>query len=89
MSINIGKIKQIPIKKVVEYLGLKLSQNNKAQCPESLHKNNDKKPSLQIYEETNSWFCFTCGVGGSVIDLVCLVRQCSIAKAIRKLEGLL
>lgn len=30
----------------------------------------DHHPSLTIYNNTNSWFCYTCNKGGGVIDLV-------------------
>ena len=30
----------------------------------------DHKPSMAVYDKTNSWYCFTCGKGGGVIDLV-------------------
>ena len=34
-------------------------------CP--LH--NDSNPSLVVYEDQNSWYCYPCAKGGSVIDL--------------------
>ena len=82
---KIRKIKQIPIKKVIDHLNLKINSQNKVHCP----AHEDRTPSLQIYEKTNSFYCFSCSTGGSVIDLVRLVRNYSIAKAIQELEGLL
>ena len=51
---------------VVAYYGVEVRRGNKALCP--LH--NEKTPSFAIYRDSNSWHCFGCGVGGSVIDFV-------------------
>lgn len=37
-------------------------------CPLGLHE--DKKPSFHIYDDTNSFHCFSCKASGSVIDYV-------------------
>jgi DNA primase len=39
-------------------------KNNKALCIS--HK--EREPSLTFYPETNSFYCYGCGIGGSVID---------------------
>ena len=43
-----------------------ISNNNMMLCP--FHSENT--PSLHIYEMSNSWYCFGCGKGGSIIDFV-------------------
>ena len=83
------KLKNIPIEQVSQYLGLTVLKKHKIRCPQPIHKNGDKTPSLQLYPDTNSWFCFTCRVGGSVIDLVMFIRQCSLSESIQVLEGML
>lgn len=45
-----------------------LSVDNKNRCNCFLH--NDKKPSLQIHKETNTWWCYVCGEGYTPIDFV-------------------
>ena len=30
----------------------------------------EHNPSLTLFQKTNSWYCFSCGIGGDVIDLV-------------------
>lgn len=52
------------------YTGNKLSKFRKkgnVMCPFHGH---DNKPSMHLYEDTNSFYCFTCGESGSVIDFV-------------------
>ena len=89
MTMIMTKIKNIPINEVTQTLGLEVLYKSKIRCPQPTHKNRDKKPSLQLYIETNSWFCFTCGVGGSVIDLVMFISNCSLAEAIQTLEEMI
>lgn len=37
-----------------------------------------------VYDDQNSWHCFSCGKGGSVIDLVMAVDGCDSAEALRR-----
>lgn len=48
------------------YGGSKVDRSNKALCP--FH--DEKTASLTLYPQTASFYCFGCGVSGSVIDLV-------------------
>lgn len=52
-------------------------------CP--FHK--DKHPSFFIYPETNSFYCFGCGVGGDVIKFVELLFNYSFKEAVKWLGG--
>lgn len=52
--------------KVLEHYGVEVDRNNKACCP--VH--NEKTPSFQYYEETDSYHCFGCGVNGDAIGLI-------------------
>lgn len=71
---------QIPIEEVFQhYVGGELKRRgNKllARCPFHGGNNGDKNPSLTIYKETNSWYCFGCTKGGSPIDLV--MQSCGL-----------
>jgi DNA primase len=67
-------------------LGIELMRTNtgwKGRCP--VH--GDKKASLNIYEETNSFCCFGCGIGGSVIDFYRhYIEPASVGDTIKKLK---
>jgi len=54
---------------------------HKGLCP--FH--DDYEPSLVVYQD--SFWCFGCGVGGSVIDYVMLRERCGSLEAARKLVG--
>ena len=60
------KINAIQITDVCNKLDLALVKGRRALC--FMHE--DHHPSLTIYKDTNSWFCYTCNKGGGVIDLV-------------------
>lgn len=47
----------------------------------------DRDASLKIYPEQNSWHCFGCGKGGSVIDFVMEIERCSFWQAVAKLDS--
>lgn len=47
----------------------------------------DRDASLKIYPEQNSWHCFGCGKGGSVIDFVMEMERCSFLRAVTKLDS--
>lgn len=82
MNINVEQIKKdIPIRDIIsQYTEIK---KNKAKC--IFHS--DSKPSLQIYEDTNTWFCWVCGVGGDVIKFIELAENVDFIEAIKKLTG--
>lgn len=47
----------------------------------------ETKPSFKVDWNANLWHDFGTGEGGSIIDLVARMENCSVANAIRKLEG--
>ena len=59
-------VKQIPIEDVVTKYLPSLNFKTSGLCP--FHE--DRHPSFHVYTDTNSWHCFGCDKGGSVIDLV-------------------
>lgn len=64
------------------YTQLKPTGNKySAKCP--FH--DDNNPSLIIYPETNSWFCFGCQVGGSVFDFVMRAEKITFYESLKKL----
>jgi DNA primase len=52
-------------------------------CP--LH--DDTNPSFAIYVDTNSFYCFACGVGGDVISYFQKVKGVDFKTAIKELAG--
>jgi DNA primase len=45
----------------------------------------DSNPSLVVYPETNSWYCFTCGFGGSPVKFMMYFEKLSYDDACNKL----
>ena len=62
--------------------GVDVKRNNQALCP--FH--NERTPSFTIYPKTNSFKCFGCGVGGSVIDFAMLMHGTDALEAAKKLD---
>ena len=71
---------EVAITEVATDFGLEV-KNNCVVCP--FH--GDKNPSLKIYPETNSFYCFGCGTGGSVIDFYMSLDDCDALTASKKL----
>lgn len=81
----VDRIKLIPIESVIEQYGIEVrssGRNSKAICP--FHP--DTNPSLVIFKDKNSFYCFSCNKGGSVIDFVMLSENCDFRKSIEILR---
>ena len=64
------------------YVDLKSSgKNKKCSCP--FHS--EKTPSMVIYEDTQSFYCFGCGVGGDVITFIEKIENLSYVDAVKLL----
>lgn len=72
----ISRVKQIPITDFIQ-----VGKNNKAMC--LFH--NDKNPSMHIYKESNSYYCFTCQSNGSVIDIIMKLQNTDFIGAVHYL----
>ena len=53
-------------------------KHGKMMCP--FHA--DRNASLKVYAKNNSWYCFGCGKGGSVIDFVMAQEGCGFSQAV-------
>ena len=73
----------LQIVQVLEFYGVEAKRGNKALCP--LHK--EKTPSFAIYPEQNSWHCFGCKAGGTVIDFVMAYCGLDALEAAKKLDA--
>lgn len=71
MAYNVDVLNELPILEVIKSLGSDLSGNGKiVRCFNAkIHNNNDEKPSLAIYKNSNSCYCFACGVSGKPINI--------------------
>jgi len=75
---DISTIKsQIGVTSVLERLGHQV-KNKRALCP--FH--DDHSPSLQVYEDTASVYCFSCQRGGDIFDLLDTVKHLALPEAI-------
>lgn len=66
---EISQIKQqLSITKILDYYGIKSVRNKRINCP--FHA--DKTPSMQVYENTNTVYCFSsnCKTHGKAIDQI-------------------
>lgn len=66
--------------KIVEHYDIDI-KGDKICCP--FH--NEKTPSLQLYEDTESWYCFgSCGEGGDAIDFVKKMEDLDFTEALSR-----
>jgi len=72
--------RDIPITKVIRDLTNNNLEKDKIQCPLPGHVDND--PSFQIYPEDNTWYCFGCNSGYSVIDFVMEYKDIEFLEAV-------
>lgn len=78
---TIKKIKDnIPIETVISQY-TDINSQNKANC--NIH--GESEPSLQVYPETNSWFCFGCNQGGDLIKYIELSEGMDFIEAVKKI----
>lgn len=80
-KVSADEVKKIPIKLILEMYNI---EPNKGFIKCISHA--DKTASMKIYFDTNSFYCFGCGVGGSVIDFVMQSENCSFSKAMSVLQ---
>lgn len=69
--IDTATLKDVSIADLAERLGLDVLQHNKARCYNTAsHTNGDRNPSLKLYNDTQTYYCFTCREAGDTIRLV-------------------
>ncbi|MBI2765403.1 MAG: toprim domain-containing protein [Chloroflexi bacterium] len=86
-SLKIDLIKRDnPLERVMSEHGVKLQRRGGrfvARCP--FHE--EQHPSLVVYPDTRSFYCFGCRASGDVIDFVRRVEKVDFKEAIRRLAG--
>jgi len=74
----VEQIKQrVTLRDTLEVLGVVDKGHGKALCP--LHS--DKTPSLS-YKDAGLWYCFVCGVGGDMFELVMKVENLTFKESL-------
>lgn len=75
------------LESLFKFYGLNIdNHNNKVVCPFKSHKGGmEKTASFVYYSNTNSYWCFGCKQGSSVIDFVMNYENCSSDHAIEKI----
>jgi len=86
---EISEIKQrLTIHQVLDHYGLKSNRNKMLHCP--FHE--DKTPSMQVYPDTNTVFCFSsnCKLNGKAIDQVDFIlhKESEAGRTITKHEAI-
>ena len=89
----IHRANTVPLIRVFKYYGIRLDAiHNKSVCPFKSHKGGrENTPSFKYYEDTNSFYCFGCKIGGQqahACEFVAAMDGISRAKAAFKIFGL-
>ena len=84
-QVSAAKIKnQVRITDLLSRLSLEPSRAGFIRCPAHA----DNTPSLKIYPESDSFYCFSCTAGGSVIDFYMLYADVDFSTAAEKLASM-
>lgn len=70
----------VDIEQAASFYGVEVKRNHMASCP--FHQ--DRKPSMSF--KHNRFKCFSCGEGGSVIDLVAKLHSIDPPEAVKRLN---
>jgi len=69
---------RIPILELARLYGVTVDRANMCLCPVHAERN----PSCKLYPAKNTWHCYGCGAGGSVIDLAMALNNTNNPKDI-------
>ncbi|MBD8387931.1 toprim domain-containing protein [Dysgonomonas sp. BGC7] len=84
---SFDKIKQISIREYLDRIGVKPARESEYKGMYHSPLREDKNASFSVDYIRNVWFDHGLGEGGSIIDLVARIENCSIGEAISKLEN--
>lgn len=85
----IAKANKVPLTDIFRFYGITIGASNKITCPFPSHsRGREKTPSFKFYRETNSFYCYGCGTGGSTVSFVCNMDNCKSSKAASKVISL-
>ena len=80
---TLQKIREIPILDVADGLGIGYRKKSQAWHMSLCIAPPDRNPSMGLHPASNSWKCFSCGKGGSTIDLVMIREHLDFGDACR------
>jgi len=83
--IDLEEIKTIPIEKIYSGELKRTGGKLRGLCP--FHS--ERTPSFFIYENTNTFYCFSCNSGGNVIDFYCKLYNMDFKESINNLSNYL
>jgi DNA primase len=87
MTVNVALLKRDhPIEEVIRNHGVTLRRQGRrlvGRCP--FHE--DERPSLVVYPDTESFYCFGCQAGGDVISFVRRAEGLGFLEAVTRLAG--
>lgn len=84
---SLESIKRIPIRQVLDIYNIKVYTAYGNRLRFAIR--DERTASCTAYIDQNSWWDYGSSTGGSVIDLVMQIEQCSISEAIKKLKTML
>jgi hypothetical protein len=92
MRTDFARLRHIPILSVAHVLGMQLRRTGGGTWNMVDPENPKHLTSLVLFEKTNSWYRFSgkeCGgvSGGSTLDLVLHIRECSLHEAVNFLTS--
>lgn len=76
-----------PIEAVVQDYGIELRSSGRSLVGRCPFHDDGGKPNLYVYRDTESWYCYRCGVGGDVIDFVGRMNGLEFHEAVTRLSG--
>jgi hypothetical protein len=79
----IARANSVPILHIFKHYNLRFDPyTHKTTCPFKAHKGGkEATPSFTLYEDTNGFKCFGCGVGGRATHFVVEMEKCQPVKA--------
>jgi hypothetical protein len=81
--------KSIPtdILELLNFYNIEYKQVGSVYMAHCIFHNGDNTPSMAIYPETNTVFCFGCLTGGTIETIVMKMENCSYSEAVKLIYG--
>lgn len=80
-------VRPTDILELLDYYGLEYKMVGNVAMMSCLFHPGDNTPSMAVYPETNSFFCFGCATSGTSETLVMKMENCSYKQAVKFLYG--
>ena len=76
-----------PIAEVVESYGIPLRRVGRSLIGRCPFHHDGGRPNLNVFPQTETFYCFRCGMGGDVITFIRQIEALSFPEALARLEG--